>query len=156
MNLYEKLAKIENKLGSVEERLGIPQRKNLLVRHTSTDPVTRAPFIEDTLILPKPYITSVAPRFVNMQIAIEGADSIYITVNDLQVEIPRVYPITLFQPEGRTRALFILNPSVTYGTINYSNPTTKALTNIKLYRSVYVDDSNPTIYRLILTEHKDK
>ncbi|AVH67036.1 hypothetical protein [Nostoc sp. 'Peltigera membranacea cyanobiont' N6] len=156
MNLYEKLAKIENKLSLVEEKLGVPQRRYLLVRHTITDPTTRIPSIEDTLINPKAYITSVSPRFVNMQIAIPGADSIYVTVNDLEVEIPKVYPITLFKPEGKTRAMFILDPTVTYGTIVYSNPATKSFNNPKIYSLVYVDDTQSTVYKLILTGQKDK
>jgi hypothetical protein len=156
MNLYEKLAKIENKLALVETSLGVPQRRYLLVRHTITDPVTRIPSIEDTLINPKAYITSVSPRFVNLQIAIPGADSIYVSINDLQVEIPKVYPITLFKPEGKTRAMFILDPPVTYGTIVYSNPTTKAFDNPKVYSLIYVDDTQSTVYKLILTGQRDK
>ncbi|MCW5317930.1 hypothetical protein GTQ43_30425 [Nostoc sp. KVJ3] len=156
MNLYEKLAKIENKLATVEEKLGVPQRRHLVVRHTITDPITRAPSIEDTLINPKAYITSVSPRFVNLQIAIPGADSIYISINDLQVEIPKVYPITLFKPEGKTRAMFILDPPVTYGTIVYSNPTTKSFDNPNIYSLVYVDDTQSTVYKLILTGQRDK
>ncbi|MEH1858034.1 MAG: hypothetical protein V7L21_08535 [Nostoc sp.] len=156
MNLYEKLAKIENKLAQVETSLGVPQRRYLLVRHTVTDLITHAPNIEDTLINPKAYITSVSPKFVNLQIAIPGADSIYVSVNDLQVEIPKVYPITLFKPEGKTRAMFILDPPVTYGTIVYSNPTTKFFNNPKLYSLVYVDDTQSTVYKLILTGQRDK
>ncbi len=156
MNLYEKLAKIENKLAQVETSLGVPQRRYLLVRHTVTDPITRTPNIEDTLINPKAYITSVSPRLVNLQIAIPGADSIYVSINDLQVEIPKVYPITLFKPEGKTRAMFILDPTVTYGTIVYSNPATKSFNNPKIYNLVYVDDTQSTVYKLILTGQKDK
>ncbi|MFN6486290.1 MULTISPECIES: hypothetical protein [unclassified Nostoc] len=156
MNLYEKLAKIENKLSLVEDKLGVPQRRYLLVRHTITDPITRAPNIEDTLINPKAYITSVSPRFVNMQIAIPGADSIYVTVNDLEVEIPKVYPITLFKPEVKTRAIFILDPPVTYGTVVYSNPTTKSFNKPNIYSLVYANDTYSTVYKLILTEQRDK
>ena len=161
MNLYEKLARIENKLATVEEKLGVPQRRYLLVRHTVTDPITRTPSIEDTLINPKAYITSVSPRFVNLQIAIPGADSIYVSINDLEVEIPKVYPITLFKPtlfkpECKTRVMFILDPPVTYGTIVYSNPTTKSFNNPKIYSLVYVDDTQSTIYKLILTGQRDK
>ncbi|MEH1803226.1 MAG: hypothetical protein V7L13_29500 [Nostoc sp.] len=156
MNLYGKLGQIENKLATVEEKLGVPQRRYLLVRNTITDPTTRAPIIEDTLINPKAYITSVSPRFVNLQIAIPGADSIYVTVSDLEAEIPKVYPITLFKPEGKTRAMFILDPPVTYGTIVYSNPSTKSFNNPKLYSLVYVDDTQSTVYKLILTGQKDK
>ncbi|MFN6460554.1 MAG: hypothetical protein RMZ41_001735 [Nostoc sp. DedVER02] len=155
MNLYEKLAKIENKLAQVEADLGVPQRRYLLVRHIVTDPITRAPSIEDTLINPKAYITSVSPRFVNMQIAIPGADSIYVTVNDLEVEIPKVYPITLFKPEGNTRAMFILDPPVTYGTVVYSNPTTKSFNKPNIYSLGYVDDTQSTIYKLILNGQRD-
>ncbi|NEU81493.1 hypothetical protein [Nostoc sp. UIC 10630] len=156
MNLYEKLAKIENKLAQVETSLGVPQRRYLLVRHTVTDPITRAPSTEDTLINPKAYITSVSPRYVNLQISIPGADSIYVTVNDLEVEIPKVYPITLFKPEGKNRAIFILDPPVTYGTVVYSNPATKSFNNPKLYSLVYVDDTHSTVYKLILTGQRDK
>nr|WP_322686612.1 hypothetical protein [Nostoc sp. DedQUE07]MDZ8133233.1 hypothetical protein [Nostoc sp. DedQUE07] len=81
MNLFEKLAKIENKLATVEEKLGVPQRRYLLVRHRITGTGLS---IEDTLINPKAYITSVSPRYINLQIGIPGADSIYINVNDLE------------------------------------------------------------------------
>jgi hypothetical protein len=154
MNLCEKLAKIENKLALVETSLGVPQRRHLLVRHRITG---TGLVIEDTLINPKAYVTSVSPRYINLQIAIPGADSIYVAVNDLEVEIPKVYPSSLFTKSSPGDSLsFILDPPVTYGTIVYPNPTTKEFINPKTYELKYIDDTQSTIYKLILTKKIDK
>ncbi|MGV0103975.1 hypothetical protein NSTCB13_02621 [Nostoc sp. DSM 114160] len=51
--------------------------------------------------------------------------------------------------------MFILDPPVTYGTIVYSNPSTKSFNNPKTYSLVYIDDTQSTVYKLILTGQRD-
>ncbi|WP_427162625.1 hypothetical protein ACQFX9_14380 [Aliinostoc sp. HNIBRCY26] len=155
--LYEKLALVENKLAKVDEKLGLPQRRHLLVRHNIYNTTTKRLEPVDTLIIPKPYITSVSPRFANLQVAVEGADSIFLSINDIQVEIPRVYPKSLFTPGGNNKVRFVIDPPVSENNqVIYSNPTTKAIDGVDFYKLVFLSDSNPTVWNLILQRERDR
>lgn len=159
MTLFSKLAVVENKLAGIEaDKLGLPQRRHLLVRHKTHNTTTRTETIEDTLIIPKPYITSVSPRFANLQIAIEGANSIFLSINDVQVEIPRVYPKSLFTPSGNTKVRFgfVIDPPVNNSNqVIYSNALTKDIEGVDFYKLVFLSDSNPTVWNLILQKERD-
>lgn len=155
MNLYQKLATIESKVAGIESKLGLPQRRHLLVRQLITNHTTKTQETVDTLILPKPYITTVSPRYVNLQVNIEGADSIFISINDLQVEIPRTYPNTLFSLPG-SKTSFVIDPPVdSNNQIVYTNPSTKALGKVSFYTLSFLSENEPTIWKLILRKEKD-
>ncbi|AFY49002.1 hypothetical protein Nos7524_3202 [Nostoc sp. PCC 7524] len=155
-SLYQKLSQIEGKMAEIDIRLGIPQRRNLLIRHQSLNPTTRQLEIVDTLVQPKPLITSIPPKFVNLPVSIEGADSIFLSINDIQVEIPRTHPKRLFIPEGNTRAIFILEPPISNNQVVYINPATKTINGADIYRLVVLMENDPTLWKLILRRDKDK
>ncbi|BAY23719.1 hypothetical protein NIES2100_35110 [Calothrix sp. NIES-2100] len=155
MSLYTKLAEVEGKIAAVEERLGLPQRRYLLVRHSTLNTTTRLVEITDTLILPRPYAVNISPRFANLQVSIEGADSIYLSVNDLQVEIPRTFTKSLFLPSAPTRAIFILEPPVNNNQVVYSNPTTKEINGVKPYKLLALMENDPTLWKIILRRESD-
>jgi hypothetical protein len=155
MTLYQKLAEVESKVGAIEVRLGLPERKHLAVRQRVFNTSTKVYDVVDTLIIPQPYITSVPPRYSNLQVSIEGADSVYLSINDLMVEIPRTYPKSLFIPEGNTSARFILEPPVSNNQIVYSNSNTKTIDGVRFYRNITLFDNDPVVWKLILTKEKD-
>ncbi|MBD2168058.1 hypothetical protein H6G04_27105 [Calothrix membranacea FACHB-236] len=155
MSLYTKLAEVEGKIAAVEVKLGLPQRRHLLVRHKTLNTTTRLEEITDTLILPQPYVVNISPRFANLQVAIEGADSIYLSVNDLQVEIPRTFPKSLFLPSAPTRATFTLEPPISNNQVVYSNPTTKVINGVKTYKLLALMESDPTLWKLVLRKESD-
>ncbi|MBD2196610.1 MULTISPECIES: hypothetical protein [Calothrix] len=155
MTLYQKLAEVEGKMAEVEVKLGNPQRKHLLVRHQIFNQSTRVLDITDTLILPKPYITFVSPKLAAIPIAIEGAEkmiSLYIT--DIQVEIPRTFPRSLFEPPNNIRPLFILEPPVSNNQVVYTNPTTKEISGAGFYKMMMLMDNDPTLWKFILRKEK--
>lgn len=89
--------------------------------------------------------------------AIEGADSIYLSINDIQVEIPRVYPKSLFSPNGNIKARFVIDPPVNSNNqIIYSNAITKVIEGADFYKLVFLADSNPTVWNLILQRDMDR
>ncbi|MEH1966752.1 hypothetical protein [Nostoc sp.] len=156
MGLYDKLAQIEDKLSGVEVKLGLPQRRHLLVRTYSYNTSSRLEITTDTLILPKPYITLVPPRYANLQVSIEGADSVYISLNDVEVEIPRTKSKTLFIPNGNPRTEFIIDPPVNnFNQIIYSNSSTKELAGASNYKLIYLSEKEPTVWKLILRKEAD-
>lgn len=156
MGLYDKLAKIEDKISDIETKLGLPQRRHLLVRTYSYNTSSKRQITTDTLILPRPYITLVQPRYANLQVSIEGVDSVYISLNDVEVEIPRTHPKTLFIPNGDARAEFIIDPPVNnFNQIIYSNPSTKALAGSSNYKLIYLSEKEPTTWKLILRKETD-
>ncbi|BAY64984.1 phage tail sheath protein fi-like protein [Calothrix brevissima NIES-22] len=87
MTLYQKLAEVEDKISSIEVKLGLPQRKHLLVRHQTLNQ-NNVRLITDTLILPKPYITNISPRFANLQVAFEGVDGLGMRVINSLLDTP--------------------------------------------------------------------
>lgn len=156
MTLYEKLALVERKMANVEVKLGHPNRRNLLVRKYAYNTVSKVQEIEDILILPKPFINPVSSRYVNLQVAIEGADSIFISIDDLEVEIPRTHPKTLFKPNGDERVEFMLDPLLDESNqIIYSNISTKSLAKGYRYRLIFISEKDPTVWKLILRKNKD-
>lgn len=155
MSLYAKLAKVEEKVAFIEGNLGLPQRRNLLVRHQVLNTNTRQVVITDTLLSPKPYIATIPPRFVNLPVAIEGADSIYLSVNDLLVELPRTFPKSLFTPGGNTTVRFVLEPPISNNLVVYTNPTTKTIEGAVYYVLAVLLDDDPTLWKLILRKNKD-
>jgi len=156
MTLYEKLAEVESKIGAIEVKLGLPQRRNLIVRQRVLNTTTNTYNEVDTLILPQPFITSVPPRYANLQINIEGSsNALYLSINDLIVEIPRTYPKSLFAPEVNTNVRFILDPPVTDNQVVYTNPSTNFISGAKFYRNITLIDDDPVIWKLILVKEKD-
>lgn len=156
MSLYSKLAEVEGKVAQIEDKLGLPQRRNLLVRHEAYNHSTRLATITDTLISPKPYITSISPRFANLPVGIEGSsNSIYLAISDLQVEVPRTLPKNLFIPVVDTTIHFVLEPPVNNNQVVYSNPTTKEIDGAVFYTMVMFMDDDPTRWKLILRKLRD-
>lgn len=156
MSLYNKLAQIEAKVGGIETRLGVPQRRNLLVRQIVDNHTAKTSTITDVLINPKPYITSVAPNLVNLQVAAEGVDQIFITASDLQVEIPRTYAKEFFVRQGFNKSMFMVDPPLTAsGAIAYTNPTTKTI-NGTFCKLLYIRDNDPVKWLLVLRQEFDK
>ncbi|WP_414579106.1 hypothetical protein [Anabaena sp. CCY 9402-a] len=147
---------VESKVGELEARLGIPQRRNLLVRQITNNHTARTSTISDSLINPRPYITNVSPRLVNLQVASEGVDQIFITASDLQVEIPRTYNKSFFLAHGITKTMFMVDPPLTPdGAIIYTNPTTKTL-NGYFHNLIYLSDNDPTRWLLVLRQEADR
>ncbi|MBD2457971.1 hypothetical protein H6G80_28390 [Nostoc sp. FACHB-87] len=156
MTLYSKLAEVEAKVGQIETKLGLPQRKNLLVRQIVNNHIAKTSVITDHLITPKPYITNVAPRLVNLQVASEGVDQVFIAASDTQVEIPRTYPKNFFLTVGSLKTIYMIDPPLTSGgAISYINPTTKTI-NGYFHNLIYLSDNDPTRWLLVLRQETDK
>lgn len=153
-NLFTKLAQLEVKLSTIEsDKLGVPQRKRLLARKSIYNPTTKVTTIEDTLISPKVFLTSVSPKYINLQVAIEGSNTINISINDIQVEIPRTYPKEFFT----NRIKFVIEPPLKEdGTVDYSNLSTKQLLNADWYNLRVIDDRSSIVWTLILSKELDK
>lgn len=156
MTLYSKLAEVEAKVGQIEERLGLPQRKNLLVRQITHNHVAKTSVITDHLITPKPYITNVAPRLVNLQVASEGVDQVFIAASDTQVEIPRTYLKSFFLTVGSLKTIYMIDPPLNPdGSILYTNPVTRTI-NGYFHNLIYLADNDPTRWILVLRQETDK
>jgi hypothetical protein len=158
MTVYTKLAEVDAKVAELESNLGLPHRINLLARHQTYNTVTKSLEVEDILITPKARITPVSPKLVNLQISVEGADSIFITINDMQVELPRtVSKDTILKPESNTKVRFYINPPLDVnGDIIYTPSNTKNLPGEYVYRLIFLDESSAIRWRLILTRERDK
>ncbi|AUT00895.1 hypothetical protein CLI64_11070 [Nostoc sp. CENA543] len=156
MTLYEKLAKVEAKVGGIEEKLGLPQRRHLLVRRIVHNHTAKTSTITDTLISPRPYITNVPPRLVNLQVASEGVDNLFISASDLQAEIPRTYPKSFFTVHGGVKTMYMVDPPLTQdGAIAYANPITKTLDGY-FSKLIYLSDNDPTRWILVLRMEADR
>lgn len=154
--IYDKLAQVESKLASLEVKLGLPQRKNLLIRKRKLNNVTKLLEITDILLNPKPHVTSVSPKYQNLQISIEGADSIFITASDYQVEIPRTVNKSLFEPvQGETVRCLLEPPLNELGQIIYTDELNKEIEAAKWCNIVFIDDNHPTVWKLIITKNFD-
>lgn len=145
---YDHMASLYEDVLALEVDLGMPQRRNLVIRHSDS----KAKTIQDYLINPRPYITSVPIKLVGMMFG-----NITVSQNDFLVEIPRTSPENLFvKKEGEARVTFIIDPPLTEnGQINYSNPATKLISSGIKCRLLYLDGNDPIIWKLILTKEKD-
>jgi hypothetical protein len=153
MALFDKLAQISATIAKVEIKLGVPQRRHLFLRKTVYDDVSKEVSTEDILLTPKPYITSVNPRYVDLDLSVNGLNSIFkIAANDLEVIIPRTYPPSLF--EGTIKA--IVDPPVDEeGNVIYSNPLTKTFTNVNWWIVKYFSDKDKTNWKIIIGKEAD-
>ncbi len=143
-------------MASIETKLGLPQRRDLVLRTQTYDPDQKKVITTDTVINPKPYITTVQPRYSNLQVSIEGMDSIFISANDLQVEIPRTYPKEIFNPADKSTVRFYVDVSLDPSNqIIYQDPATKKIDDYS-YKLVFVIDEDPVVWKLILTRERDK
>lgn len=153
MNLYQKLTAIEDKSSQLETRLGLPQRRNLLLRVASVVGQNRT--FEDTLFVPRPYITVVPPSLVG--VALGGrvtASNVQISESDLKVELSRRYPLDLFVRKDEKRITFILEPKVDAANkVVYS--TNQKVEGIPC-RFVGVFEDDPLIWTLVLRKEFDE
>ncbi|MBD2060505.1 hypothetical protein H6F88_31685 [Oculatella sp. FACHB-28] len=158
MKLFAKLAQIEEKIGEIEVRLGVPQRRFLLVRTSIGQ--SNIPEYEDEFIFPPPYITS-APRKYTGNVVGNGNSAIVISHSDFYVELPRTRPYSFLNPASsgsKSRNIFIIDPPASMipedidSSLDYFNQTTNGF-NCRL---LFVDDSDPVVYKLILRNEKDK
>jgi hypothetical protein len=137
--IYNKLAILESRLANIQaDKLGIPQRKRVLARKTIYNPTTKLTTTEDVLISPKLYVTSVKPRYINLPIS-DGNKTVYISVNDLMIEIPRTYDKSFFD----SRIRFAIDPP-------------DDLTKADWYILRFIDDSSSIIWNLIISKEIDK
>ena len=157
MTVYQKLAIIEAKMATLEHSLGLPQRINLLLRHQTYNKITKVIDIVDTVLAPIPHIVPVPIKYINLQISIEGADSIFITTNDIQIEIPRTVSKTIFLPGGDTKVRYLIDPPLNVNNEPiYSPSNTTNIPDKYWYRLIFLDESDPTVWKLIVTRERDK
>ncbi|MBD2256657.1 hypothetical protein [Pseudanabaena sp. FACHB-2040] len=158
MSLFDKLAAIEDIGAKIETRLGVPQRRYLLVRHHGVDEQKR-PTLTDYLILPKPLINTASPRLIGLLIGNEE-QGVSVSSTDLTAEFSRVTPYEwLVRPDSK-RVTAVVDPSVqTFSdgsvAVEYTNPVTKQLAGGTPCRIIQVGTSDPTLWKLILRRDKD-
>lgn len=160
MKLFNKLAQIEEKIGSIEVKLGLPQRRYLLVRTSQFDGNVRT--YNDELILPQPYITT-APRKYTGNVIGSGDSAIVVSQSDYYVELPRTRPYSFLNPastRANNRPTFIIDPPASMipedapYSQDYFNQTTQTASGINC-KLLFVDDTDPILYKLILRKDKD-
>lgn len=152
MSLFDRLAAIEQRGFSIAERLGMPQHRNVVVRHQSLDD-NRMPLIQDTLLAPKPYVTSASPRLVGLLIG-NDEQAVSVSATDLTIEVPRTIDYSMFVREDNKRAKVIIDPPVTGGSLSYENSITKELKGVH-GRIIHIDDSDSTIWTLVVRRERD-
>lgn len=153
--IYNKLWEIEEKVAKLEKRLGLPQRRDLMIRKALYNNQTNDIEITDILIEPTPHITFIKPQYLNLQISVEGADSIFISKNDLQVEIPRTVPKeTFLTTEEETLKIRPDPPLNELREIDYIDEF-KNIEGSNWYRMIFLDESDPVVWTLILTKDYD-
>lgn len=154
MSLFDKLAEVEDVAACIESRLGLPQRRYLLLRHQYLNDARTATVIEDHLVCPSPFITSAPPRLQGLLIGNEET-AVSITSTDLYVELSRVTPYSAFVRTDKKRAVAIVDPPVAYGQVQYSNRTTKEIEGGIRCRIIHVEDDDDTLWKLILRKERD-
>lgn len=155
MKLFNKLAAIEEKIGAIETNLGLPQRRHLLIR-TSVSQTNVAQYV-DELILPSPYITTAPRKYVGNVVG----ESIIVSQSDYYVELPRTRSYSFLNPASsgsKSRVTFIIDPPPPElpQDLQYISEYFDQTTNGIFCKLIFVDDTDPVIYRLILRKEKDK
>lgn len=143
MSLIDRMIGLKARLQGIPERMGVPQYRSLLIRHTILDD-DLLPSHTDTLIQPKPWIQSVPTRLVGFEIAGASGGSISINADDYQVkEVPRSYAKDFFEKDV---SLVVIDPALAI------DPTTGAA------EVLYNSQGEPAggIYCKILTVRDDE
>ena len=141
---------------TIETRLGLPQRRHLLLRHQVLNEARTATIIQDYLVHPRPYITTAPARLLGLLVGNEET-AISVTSTDLYAELSRETPYATFVSPTNTqkRATAFVDPPVRGGAVVYSNRLTKEVAGGIRCRILHVDDSDPTLWKLILRREKD-
>ncbi|MBE9110303.1 hypothetical protein IQ273_12860 [Nodosilinea sp. LEGE 07298] len=156
VNLFQKLAGVENVAAVIETRLGLPQRRHLLFRHQFLNTARTASTIEDFLVIPCPYITSAPPRLIGLLVGNEE-QAVSVSSTDIYVELARTVPYDRFvRADGKRAIAFVDVQTNSSGTAPlYSNDVTKTLTAGMPCRIIHINDSDDTLWKLILRRDKD-
>jgi hypothetical protein len=154
-DLFQRLAGVENVSAAIESRLGLPQRRHLLFRHQALN-TARTATTEDFLVIPRPYVTSAPPRLIGLLIG-NDESAVSISATDISIQLSRTVPYDRFVRSDGKRAVAILDPPVnSSGTAPiYSNELTKTLAGGIPCRILHVDDSDPTLWLLVLRRERD-
>lgn len=149
-SLYKRLTAIDDRIADMESMLGLPQRRNLLLRHSTL--ANNARVYTDTIIEPQPYITNVSPRLVGLQIG-----KVEVSITDFQCEISRSIPLDLLIRTDNQRVIAIIDPPVDIaGRVIYSHAATKTIDGGIPCRVLNVRDDDSTVWRCILQKEIDQ
>lgn len=115
MSLVDRMVSLNARLQAIPDRLGVPQIRNLMVRHVSLDSGLLVS-TTDSLFAPKPYIQNVPSRLVGLEIG----GNITVRDDDFQVTgIPRSYSQDFLQKDVQ---YYVIDPLTgNSGEIIYDN-----------------------------------
>lgn len=146
--LIERMTALNARLQSIPVRLGVPQHRDLLIRHVALDDDLLATSYTDTLFEPKPFIDSVPMRLVGLDVG----KGIIIEQSDFKVAgIPRSYSLNFLQVDV---GFYVVDPvRDVSGAIAYDSKGNPQGTICKL---LHVDDQDMLTWTLLLRGFRDR
>ena len=122
MALIDRMVGLQARLTDIPVRLGVPQYRDLLIRHATLGPDLLKSHT-DTLLQPKPKITNVPTRLVGLDIggggAFQGGGGITIAQDDFQVTgIPRSYSQSFLEKDVQ---YYVIDPAIVAGAVQYDS-----------------------------------
>lgn len=147
MSLIDRMTALNARLVGIPIRLGVPQYRNLLVRHVFLDDDLLETSHEDTLFQPRPTIDSVPMRLVGLDLG----RGITVEQSDFQIAgIPRSYSLDFLQANV---GFYVVDPAQSVsGAIAYDSRGNPQGTMCKL---LHVDDQDLLTWTLLLRNFRD-
>lgn len=154
MALIDRMVALNSRLQAIPIRLGVPQYRNLLIRHT----VLGLDFLEtssDSLFDPRPQIQTVPTRLVGLELggggAFQATGGITIAQDDFQVTgIPRSYSLDFLTKDVE---FFVIDPAIAGGEILYDAQGNPA--GGYFCKCLSVSDKDLLTWELLLRKVKD-
>lgn len=122
MALVDRMVTLNARLQSIPIRLGVPQFRDLMVRHVELDQDLMG-VRTDELLAPRPQVANVPTRLVGLGLAAGrsqlSSGDIVIAQDDFQVTgIPRSYSLDYLQKDVE---FYVINPPIVEGSITYDS-----------------------------------
>jgi hypothetical protein len=147
MTIFDRAAALEDRAAVLEERMGLPLRRPVvLVHYVPGQAPPYAPTLEYHPMEPRPLVTAVPPRLVNLELG-NGDQAVQVSALDLHLVCSRTTPLERFVRADQTRVTVLVDAIA---------PTPPAEDWAgDAHRVIHVDDSDCTCWKVILRREKD-
>jgi hypothetical protein len=153
MNLYKRIAKANDRAIAIEERLGHPQLRKLLLRTLGNTGSAYSPTIEDKVVVAK--ITSPSPRLIGLTIGSE-TQAVEVSANDYVAEISRSVPRDDLVRRDASRVVVFVDARVDDdGNPLYMPDGRSPLGGVE-GRIIHVDDRDCCKWKVLIRRMRDK
>lgn len=153
MNLYKRIARVNDRAIAIEERLGHPQLRKLLLRTLGNTGTAYAPTIEDKVVTAK--ITSPSPRLIGLTIGSE-TQAVEVSANDYVAELSRsIERDELVRRDASRVVVFVDVQTDADGNVLYLPDGRSPLGGVE-GRIIHLDDRDCCKWKILIRRMRDK